>query len=146
MAQSCPLAYRQIDGTITRLNALSIFLLLSLFVYFTNPLILLFLGLDYMMRLYGNKRFSPVNQLSYVLKRLFGIKAEMVDAGAKRLAAHFGLFFVFFALGAELAGLTVVMYAAVAVFLLCLSLELLFAYCIGCKIYFIYRKFVPEKQ
>ncbi len=146
MAQSCPLAFRLIDGTITRLNALSIVLLLALFVYVSDPLILFFLGLDYMVRLYGNKSFSPIYQLSSALQKLLGIKADMVDAGAKRLAAHFGLFFVFLALAADLAGLTVMMYVAVAVFLFCLSLELLFAYCIGCKIYFIYRKFVPEQQ
>ena len=145
MAQSCPLAFRQIDGTIARLNALSVFLLLALFVFTTNPLILLFLGLDFMIRLYGNKKLSPIFQVSKGLKRLFGFKAEMVDAGAKRLAAHFGLFFVFLSLGADLAGLNVLMYSAVTVFMFCLSLELVFGYCIGCKIYFIYRRFVPER-
>ena len=145
MAQSCPLAFRKIDGTIARLNALSVFLLLALFVFTTNPLILLFLGLDFMIRLYGNKKLSPIFQVSKGLKRLFGFKAEMVDAGAKRLAAHFGLFFVFLSLGADLAGLNVLMYSAATVFLFCLSLELLFGYCIGCKIYFIYRRFVPER-
>ncbi len=145
MAQSCPLAFRQIDGTIARLNALSVFLLLLLFVVVPNPLILLFLGIDFMIRLYGNKNFSPVFQVSKSLQKLFHFRSEMTDAGAKRLAAHFGLFFVCIALAANLVGLTIVMYGATAVFLFCLSLELLFAYCIGCKIYFIYRKFVPEQ-
>ncbi len=145
MAQSCPLAFRQIDGTIARINALSVVLLLLLSVFIPEPLILLVLGFDFLIRLYGNRRFSPVFQVSTALKRVFGFKTVMTDAGAKRLAAHFGLFFVFAALTASLAGLTVVMYAIVAVFLFCLSLELLFAYCIGCKIYFIYRKFVPER-
>ncbi|MGB5964210.1 MAG: DUF4395 domain-containing protein [Sulfurimonadaceae bacterium] len=145
MAQSCPLAFRQIDGTIARLNALSVFLLLSLSVVVSNPLILLFLGLDFMIRLYGNKSFSPIFQVSKALKKVLGLKSVMTDAGAKRLAAHFGLFFVFVSLAANLAGLTVLMYSAAAVFLFCLSLELLFGYCIGCKIYFIYRKFVPER-
>ena len=145
MAQSCPLAFRQIDGTVARLNALSVFSLLSLFVFVPNPLILLFLGLDFIIRLYGNKSFSLIFQVSKALKKLFGFKSEMVDAGAKRLAAHFGLFFVFVSLAANLAGLTVLMYSAVAVFMFCLSLELLFGYCIGCKIYFIYRRFVPER-
>ncbi len=144
MAQSCPLAFRQIDGTIARLNALSVLLLLSLFVFVTNPLILLFLGIDFIIRLYGNKNLSPIFQISKGVKKLFGFKSEVVDAGAKRLAAHFGLFFVFLSLGTNLAGLTYLMYSAVGVFLFCLSLELLFSYCIGCKIYFIYRRFFPE--
>ena len=144
MAQSCPLAFRQIDGTVARLNALSVFLLLSLFVFVTNPLILLFLGFDFIIRLYGNKKLSPIFQISKGIKKLFGFRAEMVDAGAKRLAAHFGLFFVLLLLAANLSGLNVLMYSAAAVFLFCLSLELLFGYCIGCKIYFIYRRFFPE--
>jgi len=145
MAQSCPLAFRQIDGTIARLNALSVFLLLTLFVVTTQPVILVLLGADFMIRLYANKSFSPIFQLSKVLKKLFKLPSEMVDAGAKRLAAHFGLFFVALSLAASLAGMTTLMYVAVGVFLFCLSLELLFAYCIGCKIYFIYRKFIPER-
>jgi hypothetical protein len=145
MAQSCPLVFRQIDGTIARLNALSVFLLLLLFVFVTNPLILLFLGLDFIIRLYGNKNLSPVFQISKGMKKLFGFKSEMVDAGAKRLAAHFGLFFVFLSLATHLAGLNALMYSAVGIFMFCLSLELLFGYCIGCKIYFIYRRFVPER-
>ena len=146
MAHSCPLAFRQIDGTIARINALSVFLLLLLSVVIPEPLILLFLGFDFMIRLYGNRRYSPIFQVSTLLKRVLGLKSEMVDAGAKRLAGHFGLFFVFAALVSSFAGLTVVMYAIVAVFLLCLLLELLFGYCIGCKIYFIYRKIVPEAR
>ena len=145
MAQSCPLVFRQIDGTIARLNALSVFLLLSLFVFVPNPLILVFLGVDFMVRLYGNKGFSPIFQVSKALKKVFGFKEAMTDAGAKRLAAHFGLLFVLLTLAANLAGLTVVMYSVIALFLFCLVLELLFAYCVGCKIYFIYRRFFPER-
>ena len=145
MSQSCPLAFRQIDGTIARLNALSVFVSLVLFLITESPFILLFLGVDFTIRLYGNKNYSPVFQLSQGIKKLVGFESEMVDAGAKRLAAHFGLFFVALSLAASLAGLIVMMQITVGVFLFCLSLELLFAYCIGCKIYFIYRKFVPER-
>ena len=145
MAPSCPLAFRQIDGTIARLNALSVFLLLTLFIVTSKPVILVFLGADFMIRLYGNKLYSPFFQLSKVLQKTFRLPTVMVDAGAKRVAAHFGLFFVAVALGANLAGLSVLMYTTVAIFIFCLSLELLFAYCIGCKVYFIYRHFVPER-
>ena len=145
MSQSCPLAFRQIDGTIARLNALSVFVLLSLFMVAKSPFILIFLGADFMVRLYGNKNYSLVFLLSKGIKKIVGFKSEMVDAGAKRLAAHFGLLFVALSLASALAGFEVLMQVTVGVFLFCLSLELLFAYCIGCKIYFIYRKFIPER-
>lgn len=145
MAYSCPLAFRQIDGTIARLNAFSVFVLLSLFIVSENNLILIFLAADFTMRLYGNKAYSPLFQLSKVLKKGLGLKTDMVDAGAKRLAAHFGLFFVALILASSLSGMSTLMYGVVAVFMFCLALELLFAYCIGCKIYFIYRQFIPER-
>ncbi len=145
MAQSCPLAFRQIDGTIARLNALSVFIGLIFFLVSNSPLVLIFIGADFTVRLYGNKNYSPIFQFSKLLKKLFNLPSEMVDAGAKRLAAHFGLIFVMLALGVNLAHLTALTYIIVGVFLFCLTLELLFAYCIGCKIYFIYRKFVPER-
>jgi len=145
MSQACPLAFRQIDGTIARLNALSVFVVLTLFILFPDPLLLLFLAIDFMIRLYGKKSFSPIQYLSIHLQNLFHLKREMTDAGAKRLAAHFGLAFVILTLSAYLSGLTLAMYLFAGIFLFCLTLELLFAYCIGCKIYFIYRKFVPER-
>ena len=145
MSQSCPLAFRQIDGTIARLNAFSVFLFLVAFVFFPNPLLLLVVGTDFMIRLYGNKQYSPFFQFSKLLQKTFHLSTVMVDAGAKRVAAHFGLFFIAVTLGANLAGMSVLMYTAVAIFIFCLSLELLFSYCIGCKVYFIYRHFVPER-
>ena len=145
MSQACPLVFRQIDGTVARLNALSVFVVLTLFVLFPDPLLLLFLAIDFMIRLYGKKSFSPIQHLSIRLQNLFHLKNEMTDAGAKRLAAHFGLAFVILTLSAYLSGLTFIMYLFAGIFLFCLTLELLFAYCIGCKIYFIYRKFVPER-
>ena len=130
MSQSCPLAFRQIDGTIARLNALSVFVLLAIFLVTKSPLILLFLGADFMIRLYANKNYSPLFQLSKGIKKIVGFESDMVDAGAKRLAAHFGLLFVALSLAAALAGYTVLMQVTVGIFLFCLSLELLFAYCI----------------
>ncbi len=145
MSQSCPLAFRKIDGTITRLNAFSVFLLLTLFVVLPNPFVLSLLALDLMIRLFGNKAYSPVFQISKALKKLLHLKSEMVDAGAKRLASYFSLLFVLLILSAYIADITVLMYVMAAVFLFCLALELVFAYCIACKIYFVYRKLIPER-
>jgi hypothetical protein len=143
MAQVCPLAFRQIDGTIARLNTITVSFVLVLFLITAEPLWLLFLAIDFMVRLYGHKPYSPVYLISSGLKKLFGLQTVMVDAGAKRLAGHFGLAFVLITLGAALLQLSLLMYAAAAVFLSCLMLELAFGYCIGCKIYFLYRKLMP---
>jgi hypothetical protein len=146
MAQVCPLIFRQIDGTVARLNTVTVSVVLIIFLMTADPLWLLFLAIDFMIRLYGRKSFSPVYQVSSVLKKLLGLQTVMTDAGAKRLAGHFGLAFVLFTLTAYFLQLPLVMYAAAVIFLFCLVLELVFGYCIGCKIYFLYRKLLPEKN
>ena len=140
MAQACPLTFKQIDGTIARISALFVSLGFLLFLATNEVTILYFLAIDFLIRIYANKRISLVYQASLALEHLFKMKIVMVDSGAKRVAAFFGLGFivlsaVLFHLGAQNA-----LYVVAAVFLSCTSLELFFSYCLGCKVYYIYKK------
>lgn len=143
MAQACPLLFRQIDGTVVRLNAISVALLVTLFLATSNPLWLYFLGTDFIIRLYGSKSYSPINRLSLWLQRMMHLSPQMTDAGAKRLAAHFGLLFTVLLLVGHYLGLSAFGTALAALFLLCLGMEIILNYCVGCKIYFIVKKFYP---
>jgi hypothetical protein len=144
MSQACPLLFRQIDGTVARINAFSVIVLVSLSLYTSQTIWLYLLGADFLIRLYGLKSFSPVNRLSMWIKQLFGLETKMTDAGAKRLAAHFGVAFVILLLISTYMQLDALKYALGALFLLCASLELLFDYCVGCKIYFLLKKIYPR--
>jgi hypothetical protein len=144
MAQACPLIFRQIDGTVARINAVSVTLLVVLFLATSQPLWLYILGCDFMIRLYGSKSYSPIYRISLWAQRTMRFEPKMTDAGAKRLAAHFGLLFTVLLLTAHYLEFQLFSFAMIAVFLFCLTLELLFNYCVGCKIYFIIKKIYPE--
>ncbi len=143
MAQACPLLFRQIDGTVVRINAVSVTLLVLLFVATSQSFWLYLLGGDFIVRLYGSKSYSPVNRLSLWVQKVLRLQPRMTDAGAKRLAAQFGLLFTLLLIAGHHLGLSAFVAALVSVFLLCLGLELLFNYCVGCKIYFIIKKLYP---
>lgn len=98
------------------------------------------LGLDLIIRLFINKRFSPIQQISRFVKNLVGAKTHNTDAGAKRLAAYFALAFAWTVIA--LHGFDYIYAAKIVsvIFVSCSTLEFFFNYCVGCKIYYIYKK------
>ena len=95
MSQACPVAFRKIDGTISRLNAFSVSFFLLAFLLTHQTWLLYIMGADFIIRVYGKKVFSPFFNISTIIKKTFNLKTDMVDAGAKRVAAQLGIFFVF---------------------------------------------------
>jgi len=140
MARSCPKSFKQIDGTIARINATFITLFVILFLITSNEVILYALTLDFILRLSGFKSFSPIFNLSSSIKKLLHLKTKMTDAGAKRLAAIFGLSFMLIMAIFSNFELDIALYVTAAILLSCSSLEVLFNYCVGCEIYHIYKK------
>lgn len=140
MAKSCPLAFRQIDGTVARMNAVGVSLMLVMFLFTGFTWLLYLLAADFVFRLYISKVFSPINWISMGVTQFCAWPKVMVDAGAKRLAAHFGLVFVIALIVLSHMGIASAVYAVSAVFLLCTVLEIGFGYCIGCEIYHIFSR------
>ncbi len=140
MAQVCPIIFRNIDGTISRLNALSTSFIIIAFMLTHHFAFLYLLGFDFMIRVYGSKKFSPFFNISKFLKSVFSMKTMMVDAGAKRVAAQFGLFFILLLLLTSYLDLYVLADVISIIFLACTALEFLFAYCVGCEIYYLIQK------
>lgn len=67
----------------------------------------------------------------------------MTDAGAKRLAALFGMFFVILLIVGAYLQWHYFIYIVAAIFLSCTSLELAFSFCVGCKVYWLIKKLYP---
>ena len=94
MTRSCPVSFKQIDGTIARINAIFITILVCAFLITSYSSILYFLAINFLLRLSGNHSLSLIFNSSMVLKKIFSLKTKMTDAKAKKLATFFGLFFV----------------------------------------------------
>ncbi len=140
MAPACPITFHQIDGTIVRINALSLSLMLLAFLLTDQIVFIYFLGVDLIIRLFINKRLSPINQISRLIKVILRAKTHSTDAGAKRLAAYFALGFSWTIVLLYSLGFVQESKILASVFIVFSSLELIFNYCVGCKIYFIYKR------
>ena len=141
MAQVCPIAFREIDGTISRLNALSVSVFLIVFLITHNIWLLYFMLYDFSVRVYGNKKWSPFFNISSILKETFNMETHMVDAGAKRVAAQLGILFIILMLSASYFNWIVMANVVAIIFLSCTVLEFFFSFCVACELYFILQKF-----
>ena len=146
MAQACPLVYRQVDATLTRINALWTVTCAMMYLITQQPWWMLLLGTDFAIRLYGPRSLSPFLAASKVLKGVLRLRTRMSDAGPKRLAAQFGLLFSVTVLGCHGAGFVAAAQTVGAILALCASLELLFNYCVGCRIYYLWQMLKPAAE
>ncbi|PHS56128.1 MAG: hypothetical protein COB17_00060 [Sulfurimonas sp.] len=144
MAQSCPIAFKHIDGNLARIGAFFVLLCVLGYLVTSMTIFLYILALDFSTRLYWKKEFSIIYQLSKILKKILKVKTYMTDAGAKRLAAQFGLQFSIILIIEAQLGLDIALNITAFILISCASLELLFDYCIGCKVYHIIKKVYPN--
>ena len=144
MAQQCPLLFRQVDATVTRINTLFIISGVCFYLITREPMILIALIGDFMLRLYGLKSYSPVQNASLWIKRRLSLSPKMEDAGAKRLASFFGMGFATAMVTAHLIGAEWAIYTIASIYISCAALELLFGYCIACKLYHWIQKIYPK--
>ncbi|MDO9056055.1 MAG: DUF4395 domain-containing protein [Sulfuricurvum sp.] len=144
MAQQCPLIFRQIDATVVRINTLFVISAISAFLVTHNWVILILLVIDFILRLYGYKHLSPIQNMSLFIQRKLSFPVKMEDAGAKRLAAFFGVGFTVALLIAYWLNADSAVLIIGGIFLFCASMELFFGYCVGCKIYYIAKKLYPK--
>ncbi|WP_345973542.1 DUF4395 family protein [Sulfurimonas diazotrophicus] len=139
MAQACPINFTAADNTVSRILSLLTTGIVALF-FLTGVAPLLFaLGADLLVRLHGNKHFSPLYQSAVLLKRLMRLPEQKVDGAAKSVAGHFGLLFILLLIVAASLGLQPMLVAVASIYVLCLLMDVLFNFCVGCKVYYLYR-------
>jgi hypothetical protein len=144
LSYSCPLNFESVDSYVARFVALIVSVLLIAYMMTFNVFILYFLFFDFMVRLFCKKEYSPIFQISRFLKKLFKLKNEFTDGGAKRLAGYFGIFFIIILIAGNNMNLYLFSIIVSFIFLSCAMLEAFFSYCLGCKIYFLIKKIYPS--
>lgn len=140
MAKSCPVSFIQVDGNLARIGAFFVALFVVLFLITSEIFLLYILAIDFYIRIYGNRKYSLIFQLSKLVKKIFNIKKSITDGAAKRLAAQFGLAFSIILIVEAQLSINVALYITASILLFCASLEFIFDYCVGCKVYYLTKR------
>jgi len=143
MSDACPLSFKQVDSNVSRLSSMFVVLLVLTYLTTNSIYILLFLAIDFIIKLFLNPGISMITLFAEFLKSLLKLKDKFVDSGAKRLAGFFGLLFIVLLIAVHGFDIWLLTLSIAVVFLSCSTLDVVFNYCIGCKIYFIIKKIYP---
>ncbi|MDQ1264315.1 MAG: hypothetical protein QG559_1316 [Campylobacterota bacterium] len=137
---SCPINFKKVDQNVIRIISGFVSILGILFIFSPNLSIVAVLFYDFLVRVVGYEKISPLFHLSKLLANLLKLKSDEIDAGPKEFALKLGFLFV---AGSFLMFLFEEMLIAVVIMAMlncCTILEAVFNYCIGCEIYALLKK------
>ena len=135
MTLACPVNKETVDDRVARLCALVILVPLGLSLTLQSAWPACFLAVDFGLRGFGARRWSPVARLSRALAALLGSAPKPTNAGPKAFAAKLGLLFSVAVALALMLGWESLAWIAGAPFALCALLEGGLGFCVGCHIY-----------
>lgn len=144
MSYQCPIVFKKIDVVVAKITTVLVLLLIGVYFFTLQGVVLLFLAFDFFVRLYGNKKFSLLHHLSLKIQKIAKFQPKMEDEGGRKLASFFELIFI---IGLNIAHLLQLEWLAVivaSIFVGCALVDLIFGYCLACKIYSLAKKIYPE--
>ena len=138
--KSCPISLVLVDSNIARTNAFYVGLIFSIFLFTQSSVLVFFLILDFVTKIFLSKEYSLLFILSKNTKNILKFETIKVDAAPKKLASLFGLIFLVTIAALHVLNLTIVFYIFSGILLVCILLEVAFSYCLGCEIYHLYKR------
>ena len=144
MAYSCPLNFQRVDATHAKVVTSFVAVTLLLYLYFGYTPLLYLLVYDFTMRLLCDRNLSPFYLGAAGIQKLFSMQKRMSDGGAKRLAGYFGLLFSLLLVVGDMWHAQLFTQSVGFLFVVCSLADLIFDFCLGCKIYYIIKKIYPS--
>lgn len=135
MYESCPISGELVGAVATRLVA-GFVLALGLAYLASGPILIpVLLTLDFALRSYALRRFSPLRAIAVWLVTALRLKEKRINAGPKIFSAKIGLGLTALMLVSQLLGgryLAIGLGSMLCFFAL---LESVFGLCVGCELY-----------
>ncbi len=136
MSPSCPISQRRIDTNLVRVVSFQVLLFILLFSVTQMPLFLLLVLFDFVARVFRQDAFSPFRQSARFILSKWHVKPHYTDESPKRFALFLGLGMTLLIGLLTLFGFIKTAVVVSIVLIICSFLEVLFDFCIGCKLYY----------
>jgi hypothetical protein len=141
----CPISIHGVNKKIARLNALSTFIIVCIYLFTSFKFAVVLLAIDFFIRGYIDPKSSPISTINKNIINLLKIKSPIINAGPKIFAAKIG-FLVTILISIVFYFLKIVIFANFLAYLLIIFslLEFLFGYCVGCHMYSLKHKLIHQ--
>jgi len=136
MSPSCPISNRRIDTNLVRVISFQVLLFTVIFSVTHISIFIYIVLFDFVMRVFRMERFSPFWQSATFLLKHWNTVPKYTDESPKRFALYLGLFTTVVIAALALFGFLKTATFVALVLIVCAFLEVLFDFCIGCKLYY----------
>jgi hypothetical protein len=100
-------------------------------------LFILIVLIDFIARVFRKEGYSPFAQTAKLILRQWGASPHYADESPKRFALYLGLGTTVAIVLLSVAGLFKAAVVVALILIICAFLEVLFDFCIGCKLYYV---------
>ncbi len=135
MSKSCPISTYRVDTNIIRFISFQVAFVSFLFIISGSTIFILLLVYDFIIRALRARKYSPFFFLAKKAANHFCNTVKMSDEAPKRFALFIGLVFSVLILLFSMLNLKTISIFIAVTLIICASLEAIFNYCVGCKIY-----------
>ncbi|NCU05532.1 MAG: DUF4395 domain-containing protein [Chitinophagaceae bacterium] len=138
----CPVDFVKVDEKRVRFTAFWVLLPGTGFLVTGYAAVWAVLAVDFFLRAARLGKFSPFNILSGFVTGVLGLVPKPVDQSPKRFAASVGFVFSFVLFFVTAGGFQVTAIVLTGLLLLFAFLESALGFCVGCYIYYYYKRFL----
>lgn len=143
---ACPISYDQVDKRLIKAYSSIVLISLLACLFLGYHTLFYFITLDFAIRVFVGIKYSP---LCNILTRFFKVTAfqpVLVNAASKKIAAKVGLLFSILISISYIMGWILMAKLFIALFVIAISLDLFFDYCLACKMESLYLSYLKKKN
>lgn len=131
----CPISLEKTDSNISRLMAFISVLFSVSFIITLNPIFIILLSFDFLIRATINNKYSPIRFAAAGIVKALNLKKKPINLAQKVFASRLGLVCALCSLGLYLLGFNTASLVVAAILMILSFMDAVFKFCVGCLIY-----------
>jgi hypothetical protein len=141
---ACPISYSQVDKRLIKAYSGIVLIVLAVSFFLDKHIGLYLITIDFMIRVFMGIKYSPLCNFLTLGMRVSHLKPKLVNAGAKKIAAIVGLLFSVLITLTTVFSLPAVAALLTLMFMTAILIDLIFDYCLACKMQRIYLSYLGK--
>jgi len=131
----CPISLERIDTHALRISGGILFIFTLLYLTQNSLVWLVPVTVELAIRAIFSAKYAPIFILARTIMKALNLSPHLEDAAPKRFAVRIGLLMTAFIIMSTLLGAEKLGIAIGMILLLCIGLEVLIGFCVGCVMY-----------
>jgi len=143
-AAACPISLKEVDRNLVKLYSGVVVSLLITSLFVPCKVGIYLITIDFFIRVFIGIKYSPLCNLLTRSLKIAAVKPLLVDSGRKKIAAQVGFLLSVMISLTFLLSYTITSTILTGIFIIAILLDLVFDYCLACKMQSFYNKYIKK--